>query len=445
MFWVPLTPSDGRKKENTKEDVRCNKDTKNSCHNSNTQQLERTVRSTNPVSASTSKPASSDESCSLMLIDLIKRVQLSMKMPLKLISLPPKNRSSAESGESQEVISMGGHSWRSFDYEELAVATNNFSSDNLIGKGGNSYVYKGCLPSGELVAVKKLTMKETGNKRTGAFLSELGIMTHINHPNVARLLGYSIKRGLHFVLQYSSRGSLASVLHGSKDGLNWKMRFKIALGVAEGLSYLHEGCERPIIHGDIKASNILLTSDYQPQISDFGIAKRLPENCDHQTVSPIAGTIGYLAPEAFMHGLVSEKTDVFAYGVLLLELITGRHAVDSSHKYLVNLVKPSLESNNLNELVDPSFRDDYDFEELKRAVSTASLCIHQLSAERPTMNLVVRLLKGKDVSNEVMEKMKKRSIVNPMPLTDTGDMEGYMTSSTYLDVLNKCKQLALED
>ncbi|KAF5463128.1 hypothetical protein F2P56_019068 [Juglans regia] len=226
-------------------------------------------------------------------------------------------------------------SWRSFDYAELAAATDNFSSENLIGKGGHAEVYRGCLSDGQVVAVKRLTKKKKEDEdRICDFLSEVGIIAHINHPNAARLLGFGTDGGLHLVLQFSPHGSLASVLFGSSECLEWTIRFKVAIGVAEGLDYLHHNCHRRIIHRDIKASNVLLTQDYDAQISDFGLAKWLPEKWAHHVVFPIEGTFGYLAPEYFMHGVVDEKTDVFAFGVLLLELITGRRAVDSCRQSL---------------------------------------------------------------------------------------------------------------
>ncbi|MBA0557765.1 hypothetical protein Golob_014811 [Gossypium lobatum] len=122
---------------------------------------------------------------------------------------------------------------------------------------------------------------------------------------------------------------------GPKEKLDWRTRFKIAVGTAKGLSYLHEGCQRRIIHKDIKAANILLTEDFDAQISDFGLAKWLPDQWTHHTVSKVEGTFGYLPPEFFMYGIVNEKTDVYAYGVLLLELITGRQAIDSSQQSLI--------------------------------------------------------------------------------------------------------------
>ncbi|KAG4168167.1 hypothetical protein ERO13_A12G007100v2 [Gossypium hirsutum] len=231
-----------------------------------------------------------------------------------------------------------------FTLSELQAATKNFSTQNLVGKGGYAEVYKGSLRNGQLVAIKRLT-KGTADEIIGDFLSELGIMAHVNHPNTAKLIGYGIEGGMHLVLELSPNGSLASLLYGSKEKLTWGIRFKIALGTAEGLRYLHEGCKRRIIHRDIKAANILLTKDFDPQICDFGLAKWLPENWTHHNVSKFEGTFGYLAPEYLMHGIVDEKTDVFAFGVLLLELVTGRRALDYSQQSLVLWVVQLLNGN----------------------------------------------------------------------------------------------------
>ncbi|KAG0469999.1 hypothetical protein HPP92_016699 [Vanilla planifolia] len=329
-------------------------------------------------------------------------------------------------------------SWRNFNYQELAAATNNFSHDNLIGKGGHAEVYKGCLSDGQLVAIKRLTKKDKEEERIGDFLSELGIIAYVNHPNAAQLLGFSAEEACTWYFS-SPHGSLASLLHGSKEGLNWKVRFEIALGIAKGLCYLHEGCQRRIIHRDIKASNILLTDDHTPQISDFGLAKWLPDKWNHHVVFPIEGTFGYMAPEYFMHGVVNEKIDVFAYGVLLLELITGRRAIDSSRQSLVIWAKPFLEANDIKRLLDPSFGDDYDAEELKRVLLVSSICIHPISTSRPCMNMVVQLLQGDPRTQELMGRASKTAV----PLFDACDFEDY-TRSRYLSDLHRHKQLALE-
>ncbi|KAE8698217.1 hypothetical protein F3Y22_tig00110600pilonHSYRG00009 [Hibiscus syriacus] len=166
------------------------------------------------------------------------------------------------------------------------------------------------------------------------FLSELGIIVHVDHPNIAKLIGYGVEGGMHLVLQLSPHGSLASILYGSKEKLNWQLRFKIALGAAEGLCYLHEGCQRRIIHKDIKASNICFQKTLMLNYSLK--SKEHLESC-HDI---------YLPPEFFMHGVVDEKTDVYAFGVLLLELITGRQAIDSSQQSLVMWVVEILKGND---------------------------------------------------------------------------------------------------
>lgn len=234
-------------------------------------------------------------------------------------------------------------SWRNFTYSELEAATDKFSHERLVGKGGHAEVYKGCLSDGTLVAVKRITKKDDNeDERTADFLTELGIIAHVDHPNAAKLIGFGVEGGLYLILQYATKGSVETRLQGSWEDWGWKTRYKVAVGVAEGLSYLHQSCPRRIIHRDIKASNILLGDDYEPLISDFGLAKWLPDKWLHHVVHPIEGTFGYLAPEYFMHGIADEKTDVFAYGVLLLELITGRHAieVDATRQSLVMWAKP---------------------------------------------------------------------------------------------------------
>ncbi|OAY35729.1 receptor-like cytosolic serine/threonine-protein kinase RBK1 [Manihot esculenta] len=331
-------------------------------------------------------------------------------------------------------------SWRNFDYAELEAATDNFSSENLIGKGGHAKVFRGCLSDGQVVAVKKLVKNEKEEEdRIGDFLSELGIIAHINHPNAAKLLGFSIDRGLHLVLEFLPNGSLASVLHGGGDCLEWKKRFKVAVGIAEGLKYLHHDCQRRIIHRDIKASNILLGEDYDAQISDFGLAKWLPENWVHHIVFPIEGTFGYLAPEYFMHGIVDEKTDVFAYGVLLLEIITGRHAVGSSRQSLSMWAKPLLQENSVKELADPQLGDDYDPIEMKCAMLTASECINHLPSLRPHMNRVVQLLKGVEAPAE----LKQKSNPGRTMILDGCDIQDY-TCTSYINDLNRHMQLVME-
>ncbi|KAG9142777.1 hypothetical protein Leryth_005528 [Lithospermum erythrorhizon] len=298
--------------------------------------------------------------------------------------------------------------WKNYTISELQNATKNFNQANLIGKGGYAEVYKGCLKNGQLVAIKRL-IKGSMDEKTGDFLSELGIMAHVNHPNTAKLIGYGVEGGLYLVLELSPHGSLASLLHSSKTKVEWTTRYKIALGTAEGLLYLHEGCQRRIIHRDIKAANILLTENLEPQICDFGLAKWLPEHWTQLTISKFEGTFGYLAPEFLMHGTVDEKTDVFAFGVLLLELITGRRALDYSQQSLVLWAKPLLRKNKIRELIDPSLADDFNPLQMNLMILAAYMCVQQSSIRRPWMRQVLQILQGSRGSLELVKKCKRPS------------------------------------
>ncbi|XP_043813235.1 probable receptor-like serine/threonine-protein kinase At5g57670 isoform X1 [Manihot esculenta] len=280
-----------------------------------------------------------------------------------------------------------------FTYEEIANATNNFHTDNIVGRGGYSEVYRGDLSDGKRIAVKSLAKDNKDATKEKEFLTELGIIGHVCHPNTAKLVGCCIENGLYLIFDFSQNGNLASAIHGkTSKSLEWAVRFKIILGVARGLHYLHKCCKHRIIHRDIKASNVLLGPDYEPQITDFGLAKWLPNKWTHHAVIPIEGTFGYLAPEYFMHGIVDEKTDVFSFGVLLLEIISGRRPVDSSKQNLLLWAKPLMESGKISELADPKLEGRFDEDQMYRAVLTASYCVRQSSVWRPSMSEVLELL-----------------------------------------------------
>ncbi|KAK9697522.1 hypothetical protein RND81_08G043100 [Saponaria officinalis] len=299
--------------------------------------------------------------------------------------------------------------WKCYSFDEVFVATNGFSPENMVGKGGYAEVYRGKLKNGEMVAVKKLINKTNNEeKREREFLCEIGTIGHVFHPNVSSLLGCCIDFGFYLIFPFSPLGSLASLLHDQNNPtIEWKVRYKIAIGIAKGLHYLHKGCQRRIIHRDIKSSNILLTQDFEPQISDFGLAKWLPTQWSHHSIAPIEGTVGYLAPEYFSHGIVDEKTDVFAFGVLLLELISGRKSVDSSHLCLRTWAKPLLKRGEIEKLIDPRLEESYDDEELRRLAFIASLCIRPVAAWRPVMDEVLELMTEKEINKEKWEMPEK--------------------------------------
>ncbi|KAK8702943.1 hypothetical protein V6N13_021277 [Hibiscus sabdariffa] len=360
----------------------------------------------------------------------------------KLYVLPLLAKSAKHREEEENLLYRTNEpkpSWRHFSYSELVDATDNFNLENLLGKGGQAEVYKGQLPDGQIVAVKKIvSIDKEEEDQVGDFLTELGILAHIKHPNAAQLIGFCVDEGLHLILNFSPYGNLTTMLFGSVC-LDWKTRFKVAIGIAEGLKYLHHECRKRIIHRDITASNILLTEDYEAQISDFGLAKWLPEKWNNHVVHPIEGTFGYLAPEYFMHGIVDEKTDVFAYGVLLLEIVTGRRAVDSSQQSLAIWAKPYLESNQVMELIDPRLKDDFNLTEMQRAMLAASMCISHLATMRPTMAEVVKLLKEEDGPVDFHQVSSGRKAV----IVDGCDLKDY-NCNNYIDDLNRHKQLVLE-
>ncbi|KAJ9146224.1 hypothetical protein P3X46_028515 [Hevea brasiliensis] len=290
---------------------------------------------------------------------------------------------------------------RLFNYQELLAATSNFLAENLVGKGGSSQVYKGCLPDGQELAVKILKPSEDALKE---FVLEIEIITTLHHKNIISLLGFCFEDNK-FLLVYDflSRGSLEENLHGNrKDPLafGWSERYKVAVGVAEALDHLHSEYAQPVIHRDVKSSNILLSDDFEPQLSDFGLAKWAPTSSSHIICTDVAGTFGYLAPEYFMYGKVNNKIDVYAYGVVLLELLSGRKPISNDlpkgQESLVIWAKPILNNGKVSQLLDPSLGDDYDHDQMERMVLAATLCVKRSPRARPQMNLVVRLLQGDD-------------------------------------------------
>ncbi|KAH9298512.1 hypothetical protein KI387_030194 [Taxus chinensis] len=287
---------------------------------------------------------------------------------------------------------------KQFACKVLQCATSNFSTGNLIGKGGCSRVYKGILPDGKSVAVKCLNITPEAEQE---LLLEVEIMLMLQHKNITSLIGYCIY-GQECLLVYNliPRGNLEENLHGGKDKfvVAWKERLKVAIGVAKALDYLQDGCPRSIIHRDVKSSNILLSEDFEPHLSDFGLAKWAPTSSSCTICNDVSGTFGYLAPEYFMYGRVNEKTDVYSFGVVLLELITGKkpiHTRDPNHhESLVTWARPLLEDGSIRALVDQNLEDAYDEHEMQRMVLAAALCIRKAPRFRPRMVQILKLLQG---------------------------------------------------
>ncbi|KAL8475955.1 hypothetical protein ACS0TY_028568 [Phlomoides rotata] len=294
-----------------------------------------------------------------------------------------------------EEVSLGN--LRRFHLRELQVSTNNFSSKNILGKGGFGNVYKGYLSDGTPVAVKRLKDGSTsGGERQ--FQTEVEMISLAVHRNLLRLYGFcmtSTEKLL--VYPYMSNGSVASRLK-AKPVLDWGTRKRIALGAARGLLYLHEQCDPKIIHRDVKAANILLDDYCEAVVGDFGLAKLLDHQDSHVTTA-VRGTVGHIAPEYLSTGQSSEKTDVFGFGILLLELITGQRALQfgksSNQKGAVlDWVKKLHQERKLEDIVDKDLKNNYDRIELEEIVQVALLSTQYLPGLRPKMSEVVRMLEG---------------------------------------------------
>uniref|UniRef100_A0A161WRR6 non-specific serine/threonine protein kinase n=1 Tax=Daucus carota subsp. sativus TaxID=79200 RepID=A0A161WRR6_DAUCS len=304
-----------------------------------------------------------------------------------------------------------------FSLRELQVATDTFS--NILGRGGFGKVYKGRLADGSLVAVKRLKEERTPGGEL-QFQTEVEMISMAVHRNLLRLRGFCMtptERLL--VYPYMANGSVASCLRErppSEPPLNWPTRKRIALGSARGLSYLHDHCDPKIIHRDVKAANILLDEEFEAVVGDFGLAKLMDYKDTHVTTA-VRGTIGHIAPEYLSTGKSSEKTDVFGYGIMLLELITGQRAFDLARLandddvMLLDWVKSLLKEKKLEMLVDPDLKNNYIDTEVEQLIQVALLCTQGSPMERPKMSEVVRMLEGDGLA-EKWEEWQKVEVIN---------------------------------
>ncbi|KAI4378826.1 hypothetical protein MLD38_016254 [Melastoma candidum] len=331
---------------------------------------------------------------------------------------------------------------RLFTYDELLAATSGFDFENMVGKGGCSRVYRGCLPDGKELAVKVLKPSEHVLKE---FVMEIEVITSLHHSNVISLFGYCYENdNLILAYDFLHRGSLEENLHGNKknlDAFGWRERYKVAMGMAKALNYMHNGVDQPVIHKDVKSSNILLADDFEPQLSDFGLACRIPDLSCQSTSDDVAGTFGYLAPEYFMHGKVSDKIDVYAFGVVILELLSGRRPIDGEslkgQESLVMWANPILKTGKVSQLLDPNLGSNYDHEQIGRMVLAATLCIRRLPWNRPQISTILKLLQGDE---EVIDWARQQIIL----AADLDDMDGEDSPKSIQGHLNIALQ-GLED
>ncbi|KAK3007569.1 hypothetical protein RJ639_014415 [Escallonia herrerae] len=288
---------------------------------------------------------------------------------------------------------------KTFALAELDEATEKFSSKRVLGEGGFGRVYHGIMGDGTEIAVKLLTRDSQNGDRE--YIAEVEMLSRLHHRNLVKLIGICIEGPTRcLVYEVVPNGSVESHLHGAdkrKGPLDWDARLKIALGAARGLAYLHEDSNPRVIHRDFKASNVLLEDDCTPKVSDFGLAREATEGSRHISTR-VMGTFGYVAPEYAMTGHLLVKSDVYSYGVVLLELLSGRKPVDMSQppgeENLVTWARPLLTSREgLEQLVDPSLAGTYDFDDMAKVAAIASMCVHTEVTHRPFMGEVVQALK----------------------------------------------------
>ncbi|CAN6443546.1 unnamed protein product [Victoria cruziana] len=292
-----------------------------------------------------------------------------------------------------------------FTLKQLKSATKNFDAANKIGEGGFGPVYKGVLPDGVVIAVKVLSSKSKQGNRE--FVNEIGMISALQHPNLVKLLGCCIEGNqLMLVYEYMENNSLANALFGSEEGrlkLDWRTRCKICIGIARGLAYLHEESRLRVVHRDIKATNVLLDKDLNAKISDFGLAKLEEEGKTHISTR-IAGTIGYMAPEYAMRGYLTDKADIYSFGVVAMEIVSGKSNTNYRPKdecvYLLDWAYVLQEKGSLLDLVDPSLGTNYSKEEALRMLKVSLICTSPSPTLRPSMSTVVSMLEGRAAVHE---------------------------------------------
>ncbi|KOM48805.1 hypothetical protein LR48_Vigan07g250900 [Vigna angularis] len=284
---------------------------------------------------------------------------------------------------------------RRFGYKELVAATNGFADDRRLGEGGTGQVYKGFLSDlGSVVAVKRIFSDVEDSERI--FTNEVKIISRLVHKNLVQLMGWCNEEGeLLLVFEYMSNGSLDTHIFGNRRTLTWGVRYNIALGVARALCYLHEEVEQCVLHRDIKSSNVLLDTDFNTKVSDFGIAKLVDPRLRTQKTR-VVGTYGYLAPEYVNEGRASKESDMYGFGVVALEIGCGRRTYQDgeyNHVPLTNWVWKKYVDGDILDAVDEGLKGDYDVEEMRCLLTVGIWCTHPDHRQRPKAEQVINALK----------------------------------------------------
>ncbi|CAN8321496.1 unnamed protein product [Cochlearia groenlandica] len=281
-----------------------------------------------------------------------------------------------------------------FTYSEVLKMTNNF--ERVLGKGGFGIVYHGFANGSEQVAIKMLSHSSSQGYKE--FKAEVELLLRVHHKNLVGLVGYCDEgENLALIYEYMANGDLKEHMSGSRNRLvlNWGTRLKIVVESAQGLEYLHNGCKPPMVHRDVKTTNILLTKYFEAKLADFGLSRSFPIEGETHVSTVIAGTPGYLDPEYYRTNWLTEKSDVYSFGIVLLEIITNRHVIDQSRekKHIAEWVGLMLTKGDIVSIMDPSLNGDYDLGSVWKVVELAMSCVNPSSTRRPTMSQVVNELK----------------------------------------------------
>ncbi|KAK9740893.1 hypothetical protein RND81_03G068800 [Saponaria officinalis] len=283
---------------------------------------------------------------------------------------------------------------------EMKLATNGFSRNRIIGQGASSTVYKGVFGDDQIVAVKRFNCVNAVDDAVTPFTTEFSAMSRsLRHENLVQLLGWCCERNeLILVYEFLPNGSLDQILYENSESisvslLTWEQRMNIVLGIASALTYLHEECDRQIIHRDVKACNVMLDSDFTPKLGDFGLAEVYNRGSKSRKSTVPAGTLGYLAPEYVYSGVPTVKSDVYSFGVMVLEVVSGKRAVEEDGPGLVDWVWALWENGRLIEAVDGRLKGKYSRREMLRMLKVGLCCVNPDSKERPTAKEAAMMLK----------------------------------------------------
>ncbi|KAL6863748.1 hypothetical protein ACP4OV_016651 [Aristida adscensionis] len=353
-------------------------------------------------------------------------------------------------GLSKGVEAKAAGKPRQFMYQDLFSATKGFDPSMVVGNGGFGTVYKAVWPrSGITYAVKRSKQsKESYNE----FSAELAIIADLKHPNLVQLQGWCTERDeLLLVYEFMCNGSLDAALHPCYNAnercvtLSWSRRYNVAVGIASAVSYLHEEHDKQVIHRDIKCSNILLDSCFSPRLGDFGLARlKDPDTSPRSTLA--AGTVGYLAPEYLQMGKATEKSDVYSYGVVLLEICTGKRPIEREAPGSMNMLNVvdwvwNLHSKGkILDAADPYLNGQYDTDQMRRLLLLGLSCVNPFSEERPVMSTVLGILEGRDELLPVPRKKPLLVFVSNAPI----DLEGIVSECNQSKVSSDLYELRID-